>query len=88
MFYALGHFSKLIVPGSVVLPTSLSGGLELRDVFVVAARTPSADLVVVILNASLEPASFHITLPVSGHSVEGRVPGRALQTYFVPAASV
>ena len=60
-FYILGHFSKFVKPGAVVIDSSTyaSSGLES-----IAMKNPDGSIVVVVLNASWDDAGkdFHIKI--------------------------
>lgn len=79
MFYALGHFSKFILPNSTVITVSRSltaSGLEL-----VAVVRPDNGTVVVVLNRKSKSQKF--VIKESGiQFINAEIPAHSIQTYI------
>ncbi|XP_050402562.1 lysosomal acid glucosylceramidase isoform X2 [Patella vulgata] len=78
MFYALGHFSKFVLPGSKRVDIKQNGisSLELA-----AFILPDSSKVVVVLNRSDKEETFSINDPAVGF-INAQIPAHAIQTYI------
>ena len=81
MYYALGHFSKFVVPGSVrILVNSSSTHSVLAPAMEVAGfKRPDGLIVMVVLNRVSTGTQYSIVLP-SGKSIGMDVPAHSFQT--------
>lgn len=80
MFYALGHVSKFVAPGSVIL-NSTSSNVDGTIHHVVAER-PDQATVLVLLNRSDNSTELTIDDQDAGRSFQVDVPPRSIQTYI------
>ncbi|MGL1936844.1 MAG: hypothetical protein OCD01_17585 [Fibrobacterales bacterium] len=75
LYYAMGHFSKFIRPGSRAVPHTIQG----RDgLLATTVLNRDGSLAVVILNDKED--SFDYSIRVNGTVVDGTIDGSALQT--------
>jgi len=85
MYYALGHFSKFIVPNSVRIECNSTSSLApvVPPLEATAFLTPPPDshVVLVVLNRDLQGRSFSIYDVVKGEYVLTRIKRRTIQTY-------
>lgn len=82
MFYAMGHFSKFLPPGSIYLGYSLEG--QSKGVQLAAFLDPSNQIVLVILNPSDSP----VELVVDGFapvSIPVKMSPHSMKTMVTPA---
>ncbi|XP_060527870.1 putative glucosylceramidase 4 [Cylas formicarius] len=75
MFYAIGHFSKFIVPGSLRLETDVSVEADVRSI---AFLRPDGKVAVVLFNRGEEPVT--LDLEISDKQVSVDVEARSLNT--------
>lgn len=62
MFYAIGHFSRYITPGSIRLKTKLLSAPNMFDLHETAFLTPDNYIVQVVINANQHPVPFRVGL--------------------------
>jgi glucosylceramidase len=74
-FYVMEHFSKYIVPGARIVPTT---GTLPANVMAVSAINPDTTVATVILNWTTSP--FDFALAAGGKTVEVSSPAMSLQT--------
>lgn len=80
MYYAIGHFSKFVKPGSVRIGVSATGDFP-RQADVIAFDGPDGSTVVVILNRSDNVVNVAISdKRIPGNKINEEVPAHAIQT--------
>ena len=60
MFYAIGHFSRYVTPGSIRLQAKLFSAPNMYDLHQVAFMTPDNYLVQVVINGNQHPVPFRV----------------------------
>ncbi|XP_060524484.1 lysosomal acid glucosylceramidase-like [Cylas formicarius] len=70
MFYALGHFSKFIVPDSLKLALTTSDGLSDNGIRTVAALRPDGKVAVFVTNENDNSVTIQISIGESSQSIE------------------
>ena len=84
-FHVMAHFSRFLPRGAVRIGASASGGSGATPLNFTAARTPSGELVTVVLNTQTHAVDYRLSLG-DGASVDLVIPPHALHTIRVPAA--
>lgn len=76
-YYIMGHFSRYIPRGSVIISASNDTSTELQWV---AASTPAGDVVAVVLNTMDSGHYRTYQLEIGGQYLKAKVPGHGLHT--------